>query len=131
MTFHEKLKNLRVKNEYSQEQLAELLNVSRQAITKWENGKGMPDINNIKAIAEIFDVTLDSLLNDVEEMESTDEYFCWKICFSMAIIGLVVGWLLMSIVGTTINMGAFGIGGGIIGYALGYIILEITSKLKK
>lgn len=131
MTFHEKLKTLRVKNEYSQEQLAEMLNVSRQAVTKWENGKGMPDISNIKAIAEVFDVTLDSLLNDIEEIESTDEYFCWEICFYMAIIGLVVGWLLMNSVDTTINMGAFGIGGGIIGYALGYIILQIASKLKK
>lgn len=38
MKFSEKLKELRIKNEYSQEQLAELLNVSRQAITKWESG---------------------------------------------------------------------------------------------
>ncbi|WP_368182357.1 helix-turn-helix transcriptional regulator [Anaerotruncus rubiinfantis] len=38
MTFGEKLKQLRIKQEYSQEALAELLHVSRQAVTKWENG---------------------------------------------------------------------------------------------
>ena len=62
MTFGEKLKALRIKEEYSQEQLAELLHVSRQAVTKWEGNAGMPDIENIKAVADLFDVTLDSLL---------------------------------------------------------------------
>lgn len=130
MNFPEKLKRLRVKNEYSQEQLAEMLNVSRQAITKWESGKGMPDISNVKAIAELFDITLDSLLDDAEELEETDEYFCWKICFAMAMVGLTVGWLLTTAVDAAINIGAFGIGGGIIGYALGYIILQVSSKFK-
>lgn len=126
MNFSEKLKQLRIKNEYSQENLAELLNVSRQAITKWETGKGMPDISNLKSIAKLFDVTLDSLIDDVEEIKTIDENFCWKLCIAGAIIGLVIGWLLRDIAGT--NMGAFGIGGGIIGYVLGYIILEIKQK---
>ena len=59
MTFGEKLKALRVKEEYTQEQLAALLHVSRQAVTKWESNAGMPDIENIKAVADLFDVTLD------------------------------------------------------------------------
>lgn len=128
MQFHDKLKQLRIQNGYSQERLAELLNVSRQAITKWESGRGMPDISNLKMISDLFDVTLDSLLHDVEDVVTTDESFCWKICFALGIIGLVVGWLLRDIAG--VNMGAFGIGGGIIGYVLGYIILEIRKKFK-
>ena len=73
MTFGEKLKTLRIREEYSQEALAELLHVSRQAVTKWENNAGMPDIENIKAVADLFDVTLDSLLRDEEEVETTEE----------------------------------------------------------
>lgn len=129
MEFSEKLKQLRIKNEYSQEQLAELLNVSRQAITKWESSKGMPDISNLKAIAEVFDVTLDSLLDDAEETETTDEKFCWNLCFAVGIIGLVIGVLLKDIAG--VNWGAFAIGGAVIGYALGYIVLEIRKKMKR
>ena len=75
MTFGEKLKALRIKEEYSQEQLAELLHVSRQAVTKWEGNAGMPDIENIKALADLFDVTLDSLLRDEETLEPK-EYYC-------------------------------------------------------
>lgn len=126
MVFAEKLKQLRTKSEYSQEQLAELLNVSRQAVAKWELGKGMPDIANLKAIAALFDVTVDSLIDDVEEIETTDESFCWKLCFAGGIIGFVIGWLLRDIAG--VNMGAFAIGGGIIGYAIGYMILEARKK---
>lgn len=126
--FADKLKQLRIKNEYSQEQLAELLHVSRQAITKWESGNGMPDINNLKGIADLFDVTIDSLIDDVEEIETTDEHFCWTLCGATGVIGFAVGWIFKDVEG--MNMAAFGIAGGVIGYALGYIILEIKRKLK-
>lgn len=129
MEFHKKLKQLRIKNEYSQEQLAEILNVSRQAITKWENNNGMPDISNIKMIASLFGVTLDSLLDDAEEVETTDSSFCWSLCFAGAIIGLTLGWLLDEMF--DLSMAAFGIGGGIIGYVIGYIVLEISKNRKK
>ncbi|RGD73882.1 helix-turn-helix transcriptional regulator [Anaerofustis stercorihominis] len=66
MEFAEKLKKLRIDNEMSRENLAELLNVSRSAIAKWESAKGMPDLENIKRIASIFDVTIDSLIRDEE-----------------------------------------------------------------
>ena len=46
----------------SQEQLAEQLHVSRQAITKWECGKGIPDISNLIALSELFDLSLDALI---------------------------------------------------------------------
>lgn len=63
---NEKIRNLRKQNNMTQEQLAEKLNVSRQAITKWESGAGQPDIGNIKALAEAFGVSFDELLSDSE-----------------------------------------------------------------
>lgn len=62
MTFGEKLKAFRKNVGISQEQLAEKLCVSRQAITKWETDGGMPDINNLKNIADLFGVSVDHLL---------------------------------------------------------------------
>lgn len=64
MNFSEKLKEIRKKEGISQEQLAEKIGVSRQAITKWETGKGLPDVENMVIIAEIFKTTLDELLMD-------------------------------------------------------------------
>lgn len=64
MNFSEKLKEIRKYEGLSQEQLAEKIGVSRQAITKWETGKGLPDVENMVIIAEIFKMTLDELLRD-------------------------------------------------------------------
>ena len=64
MNFSDKLKEIRKSKGLSQEQLAEKIGVSRQAITKWETGKGLPDVENMVIIAEIFKTTLDELLRD-------------------------------------------------------------------
>lgn len=67
MTFSEKLLRLRKARNMSQEELAERLEVSRQAISRWEMGTAMPDAVNILAISKLFGVTTDYLLYD--EME--------------------------------------------------------------
>lgn len=64
MNFSDKLKEIRKNEGLSQEQLAEKIGVSRQAITKWETGKGLPDVENMVIIAEIFKTTIDELLRD-------------------------------------------------------------------
>ena len=64
MTFAENLKMLRKQAGMSQEQLAERLGVSRQAVTKWETGAGIPDIENIMAISTLFDISIDDLLSN-------------------------------------------------------------------
>ena len=60
----EKIRDYRKKAGLSQEQLAEKLNVSRQAITKWETNKGVPDISNLIAISDEFGITLDELIKE-------------------------------------------------------------------
>lgn len=64
MSFASKLQEIRQKNGVSQEQLAELLNVSRQSVSKWERGKGYPEIDKIIFISEHFGVTIDELLKE-------------------------------------------------------------------
>ena len=61
--FSEKLKSLRKEAKLSQEQLADKLNVSRQAVTKWESNGGTPDLDNLIAIASLFQLSLDELLD--------------------------------------------------------------------
>jgi len=66
MKFYEKLRNLRKEKGLSQEEFAEMLNVSRQAISKWESGQSYPETDKLITISEIFGVTLDSLIKDAE-----------------------------------------------------------------
>ena len=74
MTFEEKLKSIRKQAGLSQEQLAEKLGVSRQAVTKWETDMGIPDIENIMAISALFDISIDELLSNERGMKKSDEY---------------------------------------------------------
>lgn len=66
MEFHEKLQHRRKQKGLTQEELAEHLHVSRTAISKWESGRGFPNIESLKAIAKFFEVTLDELLSGEE-----------------------------------------------------------------
>ena len=66
MTFGEKLKKLRTAKELTQDELAEALFVSRTAVSKWESGRGYPNIESLKALAKFFGVTVDELLSGNE-----------------------------------------------------------------
>ena len=68
MTFGEKLKAARKEVGLSQEQFAEKMSVSRSAVAKWESDKGMPDVNNLKMMAQLLDVSLDYLLDEDEKL---------------------------------------------------------------
>lgn len=67
MTLAEKLQNLRKAAGLSQEQLAERLNVTRQAVSKWETGEGKPDIDNLLPLAKLLGTTVDYLLDEETE----------------------------------------------------------------
>ena len=66
MIFSEKLQILRKNKGYTQEILSEKLNVSRQAVAKWESGQAYPDISNLIQISNLFNVTVDYLVRDGE-----------------------------------------------------------------
>ena len=63
MEFHEKLQELRKERGITQEELAEALYVSRTAISKWESGRGYPNIDSLKEISKYFSVSIDDLLS--------------------------------------------------------------------
>ncbi len=73
MEFNEKLQELRKQKGLTQEELAEQLYVSRTAISKWESGRGYPNIESLKAIAKFFSVTVDELLSSGEMLTIAEE----------------------------------------------------------
>lgn len=73
MKFHEKLQNLRKNAGMTQLELAEKLMVSRQAISKWETGNAVPDLENIISICDLFGVSLDCLVRDTGIVETEEK----------------------------------------------------------
>ena len=110
MKLSDKIIKYRKSNGWSQEEFAEKLNVSRQTISRWENGTALPDAQNILHISKLFNITTDYLLNDdydsdrdipvvktvtkeTENLISKEEqtHLIVAICFIVAAICLVIG----------------------------------------
>jgi len=111
MKLSDKIINLRKTNGWSQEDLAERLNVSRQAISRWENGTALPDANNILQLSKLFSVTADYLLNeDASNIPSPQESIhrsniskktFWLIAaIAFSVSGVI--WLILAINGLNI-----------------------------
>ena len=64
MTLGEKIAKARKENNITQEQLADLLGVSRQAVSKWEGGLSTPELEKLRALSEFFHISIDELTND-------------------------------------------------------------------
>ncbi|MDK2808784.1 MAG: hypothetical protein PWP24_1521 [Clostridiales bacterium] len=77
MTFGQKLKVLRKEHNYSQEEVAQRLDVSRQAVSKWESDRGIPEIDKLVQISTMFGVTLDYLMKTdyTEEDNQSNGYY--------------------------------------------------------
>ena len=115
MAFSEKLRSLRKKSGLSQEQLAEHLNVSRQAVSKWESGISTPESDKLIAIGEYFGVSIDYLLKggDASLTESAERsnppkaggraaWLLGLISCTVGIISLIV-WGIVSVVNPTVS----------------------------
>ena len=100
MEFSEKLQKLRTQRNLTQEQLANQLFVSRTAISKWETGRGTPNLDSLQAIAKLFGVSLDELLSTEEVVvmaknenkRNTEQ----RLCYIDSVLNLmsVFGFLL-------------------------------------
>ena len=73
MEFYEKLQELRKQKGLTQEELAQVLFVSRTAVSKWESGRGYPNIDSLKALSKFFSVTIDDLLSGEELLTIAQE----------------------------------------------------------
>ncbi len=85
MEFNEKLQKLRSQNALTQEQLAEKVFVSRVAVAKWESGRGYPNLESLKRLANVFEVSIDQLLSsdeliDLAEVETNHKL---RVCRSL------------------------------------------------
>ena len=108
MEFNEKLQQLRTGKNLTQEQLAEQLYVSRTAISKWESGKGYPNIESLKCISKFFSVTIDELLSGEEliTLAQTENRSNLKKIYSFiyGILGMVaIAFILLPLYGNPVD----------------------------
>jgi transcriptional regulator with XRE-family HTH domain len=137
MKLADKILNLRKNNGMSQEELAEKLNVSRQAISRWEVGTAQPDVSNVLQLSKLFGVTTDYLLNDdyesdhdvpvVKETENTAKNEANRQLAFIVLMGINVMILIYQLIACFILQNAvFSLAGTIlsiavvVGFELGY-----------
>ncbi|MED3086291.1 helix-turn-helix domain-containing protein [Bacillus toyonensis] len=118
MIFSERLKEEREKRNWSQNDLAEKLHVSRQSVSKWETGKNYPSIEIIIHLSELFGITIDELLRSDEELtqkviEDSKQlaYPKWKVFFdSLFMMGVflfvtkIIVWMLNKFAGASFTI---------------------------
>lgn len=109
MKFSEKLQKTRKEKKMSQEQLADALNLSRQAISKWESGQNYPDIENLILLSDILGVTVDDLVKDDKELTtekaglSDGKYIVVGMCIGMA-LSFITGNYMLGLAGGAIGL---------------------------
>lgn len=116
MELGEQLQKLREQKNMSREELAQEMNVSRQAVYKWENNKGYPDIENLIKLSDLYNITLDKLIKD-------DHSFQKKIVIDkkknniedLSDPGFLIGIILV-FVGLFLDLGTFSAGITILGF---------------
>lgn len=143
LNFKENLKKLRKEKNISQEQLAEKLNISRQAISKWESGKAYPDIDNLILLRDIFNVSLDELIvnekADKEKSINQEEYVSSDNKDSYdeedededSVNLMLGGFIIGTGVGVITGNFMWGTAGTFIGMGIGYVLEVIRRKNKE
>lgn len=83
MTFGQRLKDFRKKEGYTQQDLAEMIGVSTQVVSKWETDTGMPDISRIVPLSRVFNISTDILLGVVDEKDTEEFEIIYKKCMEI------------------------------------------------
>ena len=107
MKFEEKLMSLRKAKGWSQEDLSNQIGVSRQTISKWESSQTTPEMNKLIELSKIFEISVDELINDVdEETSATEEKVYTKINLKPTNILLIIACVLI-VIGVACSIGLY------------------------
>ncbi len=133
MELGKQIKKYRIEKEYSQEELANKIYVTRQSISNWENDKTYPDVNSLVLLSEIFQVSIDELIKgDLNKMKETIKkeeilkFNQYGMIFSVLLIVSVV-----SILPLTMLFGYYGLIPWILIYSVTMFYAFKVEKLKK
>ncbi len=135
MTFGEKLKRLREDRGMTQEDLAAKLYVSRTAVSKWETNRSYPSIDSLKAIQQLFGISIDGLISDEDvqgslaarQRESRKYYWLAIGCFAFTILFCILSLLVYSagLIPWVVPLRVVAVMG-----VVGYVVFAMVSKAK-
>lgn len=130
MDLGQRLKQLRIEKHLSQETVAFELNVSRQAVAKWENNASKPSTANLMAICDLYGISLDELISNKSDELSAEqtEPNKSKVKTAIVILSVVGGILLILSVILTVWTKRMSVSDNIIGYADAPTIIFVTSS---
>lgn len=133
MNIADRIRELRKSKGISQEELAEKLGVSRQAISKWESEQSIPDIDKILLLSDYFEVSTDYLLKGIEPLTSTNKpmkkQFILSFVIAFALLSGIFSFLANRFRRDEILM--ISIAGGIIGASIGSVVFSLIEVVTK
>ncbi|MEG0191421.1 MAG: helix-turn-helix transcriptional regulator [Lachnospiraceae bacterium] len=104
MEIGQKLKKVRTQSGYTQEAVAEKINVSRQTISNWENEKSYPDILSVIELSDLYSISLDDLLKGDRKMIAHLEESTNIVKSNKKLIGAIIGNIILAIVMIAFSM---------------------------
>lgn len=132
MNLADRIQYLRKARGLSQEELADKVGVSRQAVSKWESEQSTPDIEKIIAMSELFEVTTDYILKGIEPVHTADRKTLHTLYWGLAVIFAATAglWAFTANRFRIIECCLIVITGAVIGCAVA-LVLQVISKLLK
>nr|MDD6335898.1 helix-turn-helix domain-containing protein [bacterium] len=133
MNMADRIQYLRKVKGISQEELADQIGVSRQAVSKWESEQSVPDIDKIISMSEYFEVATDYILKGEHPALAANRKPAYALCFGLAIIFALLAAIVVVCTAMFTAFGCFFIIllAGVIGLCIGLVFQAIVSLLRK
>ena len=133
MNMADKIQYLRKTKGLSQEELADKVGVSRQAVSKWESEQSTPDLEKIIIMSELFEVTTDYILKGIEPVNMTNKKTIYSLYLGFAVIFATIAgiWSFSANRFRTDECFFIVIAGAAIGLGIGLIIQVVSSLFRK
>ena len=133
MNMADRIQNLRKEKNYSQEELADKIGVSRQAVSKWESEQSKPDLEKIIIMSELFGVTTDYILKGLEPISSNNKNIIYSLYLGFAIsFATIAGiWCFTANRFRIDECLLIVMAGAVVGLGIGLIVQAVSNLIRK